>query len=118
MNLQNKKNYLSKLIGIIAIVMTLSVIFPSMSHFFTGQSSTNVAHAIGPGEGKTGNAKTEEEAKKQVEEDEKKEKEKKDSEDGKSSEDGEDKKEDSEDSEDSDKDKDCLLYTSPSPRDS
>lgn len=107
MNLQNKKNYLSKLIGVIAIVMTLSVIFPSMSHFFTGQSSSNVAHAQ-PGEGYTGDAKTEEEAKKQAKEDDKKEKDKKDSGDDKSSKDDKDKKddsEDSEDSEDSDKDK-------------
>ena len=104
MNLQNKKNYLSKLIGIIAIVMTLSVIFPSMSHFFTGQSSTNVAHAIGPGENDLSKAKSEEEAKKEVEKDEKKEKDKKDSGDDKSSKDDKDKKDDSEDS-DKDKDK-------------
>ena len=46
MNLQNKKNYLSKIIGIIALMMTLSVIFPTMSHVITGQStSPNVAHA-------------------------------------------------------------------------
>lgn len=46
MNLQNKKNYLSKIIGVIALIMTLSVIFPTMSQVITGQSpSSNTAYA-------------------------------------------------------------------------
>lgn len=45
MNLQNKKNYLSKIIGVVALIMTLSVIFPTMSQVITGQSPSNIAHA-------------------------------------------------------------------------
>ena len=46
MNLQNTKNYLSKIIGVIALIMTLSVVFPAMSYVFTGQStSPNIVHA-------------------------------------------------------------------------
>ena len=94
MNLQNTKNYLSKIIGVIALIMTLSVVFPSMAHVLTGQStSPNIAHAE-PGEGYTGKAETEEEAKKQAKEDSKKD----DSDDKKD--DDDDKKKDDEESDD------------------
>lgn len=95
-----KTNIFTKLLGIMAVIMVLGIIIKPVSEVFNypSQHSSNIAYAA-PGEGYTGTANSDEEAKEEDKKDKEKEKEKdkKDDEEG-SSEDDEESSSDDEES--------------------